>query len=97
MPKKKRGGKNRTKKVIDLTARSEAESNGSHERHANVFSKSEFPSLGGGAQPQPQNAGPTTGASYWGANNARPRSPERYNPRAPFGRGAGARVSAAAF
>ncbi|KAF2424486.1 hypothetical protein EJ08DRAFT_413458 [Tothia fuscella] len=52
----------------------------------------EFPSLGGGAQPQ-QNAGLTAGGSYWssnGGNNVRPRSPaSSFAQRQAYGRGNG--------
>jgi hypothetical protein len=54
---------------------------------ANLLDESEFPSLGGGAQPQQQTSGPTPGgSSYWANNNAsRPRSPADR----PYGRGFG--------
>jgi hypothetical protein len=56
---------------------------------ANVFDASEFPSLGGGAQPQQQSAGPAPGASSYWANNiaARPRSPTDRSYGRGFGRG----------
>jgi hypothetical protein len=43
---------------------------------ANVISRSEFPSLGGNAQPQQQNASFPQNVSPW-ANAGRARSPER--------------------